>query len=99
MKAKKFISALLTCCALSMVMSCGDDNDSPSETVKQPAPTVVSTTPANGATNVETGNVTISVNYDQAVTLVRSKVHLVNMSGGTVSTTEVSGKTLTVGVN
>ena len=92
---KRFLS-ILTLILPCIVMACGDDNKEDEETVKLPAPTVVSTTPANGATGIATGDVAISVTYDQAITLVRSKIYQVSISGGTVGEPTVSDKTLTI---
>lgn len=80
------------------VASCGDD-DSPKEEEPLLAPKVVSTVPVNGANDVETGVVDVSVVYDQAVTLIRSKVQQISISGGTVSEPTVSGKTLNIHAN
>ena len=94
-KMYSIISALLF--ALSLT-SCGDD-DSPKEEEPQVAPKVVSTVPVNGANDVETGVSVVSVTYDQAITLVRSKVYLISVTGGTASEPAVSGKVLSLNVN
>ena len=78
------------------VASCGGSDSSKDEEIIMPAPQVVSTTPANGATGIETGEVAVSVTYDQTVTLMRSKIHQISISGGTVSEPTVSDKTLSI---
>ena len=85
---------LLSLCAIS----CGGDDSSITEE-PQLAPKVVSTTPVNGATGVETGTVNISVTYDQTVTLVSSLLRQISISGGSVSDPTVSGKTLSLTAN
>ena len=95
-KIYSFISILLF--SLSTA-SCSDSNSPNEEENTLSAPQVVSTTPAIGAAGVETGQVPLTVTYDQAVTLVRSKIYQVSISSGSLSEPTVSDKTLNITAN
>ncbi len=65
------------------------------------APVLVSTTPENNATQVTTGDITISVTYDKNVFFASSYVDQLTFTGGTLLSADVIGSsnTLTVNVN
>ena len=99
MPAVKFCSKICLLLLLSMALSCGDD-DGPVGTMPGPdtkAPTVVSVTPADGATNVTTNAsivVTFSENVDGGTTGLTS--FFLTPDPGCLCITDVSGNVVTL---
>jgi len=96
---KELLTLLAAVLAVGSLAACGDDDDEQGGEVILPTPKVVSTTPADGATGLNTGDISLTVSYDQAVTLVRSKIYLIKATGATVGTPTVSDKTLSLTVS
>ena len=94
---------LFSILSLFVLLSCGGSSDNPESTPTPPTPTVtapvvVSTTPANNATDVAIGDVSIQITYDKDVRLDKSKTPIIsgaNLKGDA----SVNGKVLTVPVN
>jgi len=99
-----------TCLLLTMLMASfvliacgggGDDSDptpKPTPTPTTTAPTVVSSTPANNATNIAAGQVEVQITYDQNI--IRASNITPTVTGGALSgTPSVNGKLLTMTLN
>lgn len=89
---------------LAINVACGGGGDDP-EPVPTPTPTVtppsvLSTTPANGATDVSTGTINVQVSYDKEINMSNDASLKPVISGGTLSgSASVSGKNLSFSVN
>ena len=87
---------------LPLLWACGGDDDPAEDPVVEPAvkaPVVVSTTPANGATDVPIGTVSVQVVYDKAVNMSSSSALWPTVSGGSLSgSPTVNGTTLSFSV-
>jgi len=81
----------LGCC------SCGDDNES--DVTKVPAPQVVSTTPAEGTTDVAAGIVSVTVSYDQNIVFLTANTGLLQIGGGNITSALAQGKNLNITAN
>ena len=96
---------LFSILSLFVLLSCGGSSDNPESTPTPPTPTVtapvvVSTTPANNATDVAVGNVSIQITYDKDVRLDKSKAPTIYGAGANLKgDASVNGKVLTVPVN
>lgn len=101
---KKTYLMLMMLLASITLFGCGGDDDpvtpTPTPTPTVTAPTVVSTTPANNATDIATGNVSVTITYDKEVIKSSDASLQPQVSGGTLSNAaSVSGKDLTFTVN
>jgi len=100
MKKTYLLTMLLTAFAF---VACGGDDPEPTPTPPTPtvtAPTVVSTTPANNATDIATGAISVQVVYDKDVRMSSDASLQPKVSGATLSgSASVSGKTLSLSVN
>ena len=103
MKFKNILSITAIMAMLSVVVACGGGSDDPEPTPTPPSvtpPTVLSTTPANGATDIATGAVSIQVSYDKDINMSNDASLKPVISGGTLSgSASVSGKNLSFTVN
>lgn len=85
------------------IISCGGGSDSepvPTPTPTVSAPTVVTTLPANDATDVSIGVVNVTVTYDKDIISSSDSNLQPTVTGGTLSgSASVSGKDLTFSVN
>lgn len=100
MKNKQSITYLLmivSIVTLSFALfSCGGD-DEPESTPAVTAPTVISTSPINNATNVQAGTINVQITYDKQVLLDKTKQ--LTISGATAKgDASVSGKEVTIPV-
>ncbi len=97
LKNKKIVSILLA--VTGFITACEDKVHYTIAEVD--APVLVSTTPESGATNVASGDITISVTYDKNVFFASSYVDQLSFTGGTIESADVIGTsaTLTVNVN
>ena len=92
---RKNLFTLLLMTVMPLLIGCGDDdNDEPKVTTTPPK--MVAVTPANGATDIATGTVDITVEYDQNILFATSSASLINISGGTITRVQSSGKTLAI---
>lgn len=103
---KRLINYFAIFTLLFATMSCGGSDsggsaggDNGSGGVTTVAPSVVSTTPTNGATDISIGSVAITVNYDQTVSLVSTDKSKIQISGGTITAMAASGKSITLTAN
>ena len=80
--------------AVMTISACGDDDKGKEETF--PAPSVVSMTPQNGTTDLEPGDIEVSVTYDQDVKLMLSRINAISVTGATIGKPMLSGRTLKV---
>ena len=103
MKFKNIFSITAIMAMLSVVVACGGGSDDPEPTPTPPSvtpPTVLSTTPANGATDIATGAVSIQVSYDKDINMSNDASLKPVISGGTLSgSASVSGKNLSFTIN
>ena len=105
MKFKNIFSITAIMAMLTINVACGGDSDDPEPTPTPPtptvtAPTVLSTTPANGATDIATGSISVQVSYDKDVNMSNDPSLKPVISGGTLSgSASVSGKNLSFTVN
>ncbi len=77
----KKMTSLLTVLATALtMMGCGGGDDPVTPVVVGSAPKVVETTPANGATGVELGDINIKVTFDQPVNISGSIASKVTVS-------------------
>ena len=84
------------------LLSCGDSGDDPEPTPTPtvPPPTVVSTTPANNATDIAIGIVNITITYDKDINKSSDASLQPTVTGGSLSgSASVSGKEFTLSVN
>jgi len=87
------------------VFSCGDDGDdegngTPDVTPTVTAPTVVSTTPANNATDISVGTVNVKITYDKDVLMSTDASLKPKVAGATLANSPaVSGATLSFALN
>ena len=100
---KKFSFYLLWFVSIALT-SCGGGSDepepTPTPTPTVTAPTVSSTTPANNATDVNIGAVSVQVVYDKDVNMSSNASLQPTITGGTLSgSAAVSGKTLSFVIN
>ena len=91
-----FLSFMAACLAL-VGTACGGSDDP--DVAEVPAPTFVSVTPADGATDVPTGNVSITVLFDQNIFFVSSNATRISITGGTISSAHADGKQLVIAAN
>ena len=101
MKNKKTIKIMMMIAAIITfswaLSSCGGGSDDPEPTPPAKAPTVVSTSPSNNATDVPTGTINVQVTYDQVVSLDKSKQPTI--SGATAKgDASVNGKVVSIPV-
>ena len=98
-KKSYILPMLLAACSFA---ACGGDDDpepSPAPPPAVTAPTVISTTPANNATDVATGTVSVQVVYDKDIRMASDASLQPKVTGGTLSgAASVSGKTLSLAV-
>ncbi len=103
MKLNHLLQAILAAFVFSACGSSGSDDPEPTPTPPTPtvtAPTVVSTTPANNASDIETGLTNVQVVYDKDVLLATDASLQPKVTNGTLSgSASVSGKTLSFSVN
>ena len=105
MKFKSIFSITAIMAMLIINVACGGGSDDPEPTPTPPtptvtAPTVLSTTPANGATDIATGSISVQVSYDKDVNMSNDPSLKPVISGGTLSgSASVSGKNLSFTVN
>lgn len=91
--------------SLFALLSCGGGSDSPEPTPTPPTPTVtapnvVTTIPANNATDIAVGAVNVRITYDKDIIKSSDASLQPTVSGGSLSgTTSVSGKNLAFSVN
>ena len=96
---------LKTVLAAVLFASCGgggsdDPVPAPTPNPSVTAPTVLATTPANGATNIETGAINVQVSYDKDVLMSNDASLQPVVTGATMTTkASVSGKNLNFTVN
>ena len=76
-----------------ITFSCADDKENQ---VKLDAPVLVSSTPEDGATDIDTGNITIVLTYDQNVTCPSSGHSLVTLGDATISSISANLKVVTI---
>lgn len=95
---KSYLKLLSMLVVALLAFSCGDD-DNGDDTPTVPAPKFVSVTPANGTTEVSTGDVSITVSYDQNIVFLSSNTAKIIISGGTIKKAIASGKTLLLTAN
>lgn len=95
-KTFRFLMMMVSLITFSMVgFGCGSDGDDPEPAAK--APTVVSTSPGNNATDVSPGTIQVQITYDQTVSLDKSKS--LTISGASVKgDASVVGKVVTIPV-
>ena len=101
---KKTYLLLTMLIASFALFSCGGEDDpatpTPTPTPAVTAPTVVSTTPANNATDIAAGNVNVTITYDKVINISADASLQPKVVGGTLSkNASVSGKDLTFTVN
>ena len=103
---KKTYLLLTMLIASFALFSCGGEDDpvtptpTPTPTPTVTAPTVVSTTPANNATDIAAGNVNVTITYDKVINISADASLQPKVVGGTLSkNASVSGKDLTFTVN
>jgi endoglucanase len=103
MKRLHFLQTLFASVVLVACGSSGGDDPEPIPAPPTPtvtAPTVVSTTPANNATDISIGVTNIQVVYDKDVLMSSDASLQPKVSGATLSgSASVSGKTLSFAVN
>jgi len=103
MKLKHLLQAFFAAFVFSSCGSSGSDDPEPTPTPPTPtvtAPTVVSTTPANNATDIATGVTNVQVVYDKDVLMSSDASLQPKISGASLSgSASVSGKTLSFAVN
>lgn len=105
MKFKNIFSITAIMAMLTINVACGGGSDDPEPTPTPPtptvtAPTVLSTTPANGATDIATGSISVQVSYDKDVNMSNDPSLKPVIAGGTLSgSASVSGKNLSFTVN
>ena len=97
-KTINYLMMIVSIITFSLALfSCGggSDNSDPEPTVT--APMVVSTSPSNNATDVQTGTVNVQITYDQVVSLDKSKS--LTISGASAKgDVSVSGKMVSIPV-
>ena len=100
---KAYLKMLLLITVALLALACGGNDDSADEPVVTPTvtvPKVVSTTPADGATDVSTGIANVQVVYDKDVNKSSDASLQPTVTGGTLSgTASVSGNTLSFAVS
>lgn len=97
---KVLLPLLAALLAVGGFATCGDDDNEQNPTPIIPStPKVVSTTPAEGAIDVATGDITVTIVYDQVIRLVDSQIYLISAKGATVGIPTVSDKTLLLPIN
>ncbi len=90
----KLINILCSLFLSTVLLSCGDDNESDVTTL--PAPQVVGSTPASNATDIATGSVSITITYDQDITFQTSNAKRIETSGATVTEAHAQGRNLSI---
>ena len=101
---KKIEFGLALFCISMLSVACGGGgSDDPEPTITPTttvtAPKVVSTTPADNATDIAVGNISVQITYDQEVRIDKSKTPTVTGGSAVISgTPSVSGKTLSLTV-
>jgi hypothetical protein len=73
MKFKNIFSITAIMAMLTINVACGGGSDdpepTPTPTPTVTPPTVLSTTPANGATDIATGSISVQVSYDKDINM------------------------------
>ncbi len=87
---KKVMQIGLVLLGMTMLWTaCGSGDDSEDTPVE--GPVMVSTLPADGATGVSAGNITLSVVYDKNISFASADLAKITLTGGTVSAARVNG--------
>ncbi len=76
------------------VTACDDDDDY--DVTIADAPVLVSTSPTSGATDVEAGDVTITITYDKNVFFATDNTDQITLSNGTIESADVIGSSATL---
>ena len=95
-KMKKAVLFLAVLSLSFSALSCGGDDSGSGGggTSTGTAPKVTSTTPANGATGIEVGEIVVTLTIDQAFTVSGTIAEKVTSSGATISNVAKSGNNL-----
>lgn len=97
---KKMTTLLSVVMSALLTIACGgsDGNDEP-DVPKVQAPKLVSVSPADGTTDVPTGDVSVTLTYDQNITFLSASTSQISISGGTVKSGRAILKELLLTVN
>ena len=83
-----------------LTIGCGStDNGDDVEVTKVEAPKLVSISPADGTTEVPTGDVSVKLTYDQNITFLSATISQIEITGGTVKNGRAMLKELLLTVN
>lgn len=97
---KHFYLSLITLFLVALTTACGGGDDDNTDTggggQTTSAPKVVSVSPVNGATDIATGEVTVTLTYDQAIRLTSTSRSSIQISGGTVESIGISNALLKI---
>ncbi|MCR5130679.1 MAG: cellulase family glycosylhydrolase [Prevotella sp.] len=97
---KKYIFLFWSLLSLVSFTACGgSDDENPNEeggSSSVEVPTVVSISPADGSTDLEPGNINITVTYDQLIIFTESSYTQITTTSGSITSAKAVSKTLNI---
>lgn len=82
-----------------LAVGCGSTDNGEDDVVKVPAPKLESISPADGTTEVPTGDVSVKITYDQNITFLSASTSQIEITGGTIKNGRAMLKDVLLTVN